>query len=116
MMGLITDDLRFRIKHCLTDLGCCFLSDEHFDRDFLSGVEFIQLDDRYQEKIMHTGYKVMYGVHQLFTFKASFDYHKELSPAEKRVLENKCHCGQPIYMENPDCVTYGLCKDCQMDV
>jgi len=29
----------------------------------------------------------------------------------KQVINNKCHCGQPVDMSNADCVTFTLCKD-----
>jgi len=31
--------------------------------------------------------------------------------------DNKlCYCGNPVDISNPDCITYGLCKEHEMDV
>lgn len=31
------------------------------------------------------------------------------------IADPKCYCGNPVDMDNPDCVQFGLCNDHQLD-
>lgn len=44
-------------------------------------------------------------------FKKILLEHLEAIPREKAIVRNNCHCGSPVYEDNPDCVTFNLCKD-----